>query len=128
MPDMISEAGVIPSFGMCTNGGAGAALAMGLQCIATESIEYGIYTNTVVVDGTDGENRFMRDDESYLLHVPARKLMSEDEIAEKIDDILMLTDEKMTENRCRWGFPFPAERCIPRAECSLLVSWFPPLI
>ena len=95
---VISEAGVVPSFGMCMNGGAGAALAMGLQCMAAESLEYGIYTNTVAIGGTDGADRFMRDDESYLLHVPSKALMSEDEIAEKIADILMLTDDKMTGN------------------------------
>ena len=95
---VISEAGVIPSFGMCMNGGAGAALAMGLQCMAAESFEYGVYTNTVAIGGTDGENRFMRNDESYLLHVPSKALMSENEIAEKIANVLMLTDDKMTGN------------------------------
>ena len=95
---VISEAGVIPTFGMCMNGGAGAALAMGLQCMAAESLELGIYTNTVAIGGTDGADRFMRDDESYLLHVPSKALMSEEDIAEKIVSILMITDDKMTGN------------------------------
>jgi len=95
---VISEAGVVPSFGQCMNGGAGAALAMGLQCMAAESLEDKIYTNTVAVGGADGETRFMRDDESYLLHVPSKALMSEEEVAEKIVNILMITDDKMTGN------------------------------
>ena len=95
---VISEAGVVPSLGMCMNGGAGAALAMGLQCMAAESFEYGIYTNTVAIGATDGESRFMRDDESYLLHVPSKALMSENDIAEKIANVLLLTDDKMTGN------------------------------
>jgi len=95
---IVSEAGVIPSYGECMNGGAGAALAMGLQCMAEESHEDGIYTNTVAVGGADGDTHFMRTDAEYVLHVPAKALMSEEEVAEKIADILMATDDKWTGN------------------------------
>ena len=95
---VISEAGVIPSYGECLNGAAGAALAMGLQCMAEESHEDGIYTNTVAIGGVDGETHFMRDDAEYILHVPSKALMSEEEVAEKIADILMATDDKWTGN------------------------------
>jgi short-subunit dehydrogenase len=95
---IISEAGAIPSFGQCLNGGAGAALAMGLQSMAAESTEDNIFTNTVAVGGTVGEDRFMRDVESYIMHVPGKALISEDEVAKKIVDILMLTDKNMTGN------------------------------
>ena len=95
---VISEAGVVPSFGQCLNGAAGAALAMGLQSMAAESTEDSIFTNTVAVGGAVGEDRFMRDDESYIMHVPSKTLLSEAEVAEKIVDILMLTDKNMTGN------------------------------
>lgn len=95
---VISEAGVVPSFGQCLNGAAGAALAMGLQSMAAESTEDSIFTNTVAVGGVVGEDRFMRDDESYIMHVPGKALLSEAEVAEKIVDILMLTDKNMTGN------------------------------
>lgn len=95
---IISEAGAIPSRGQCMNGGAGAALAMGLQSMAAESTEDNIYTATVAIGGTSGEDRFMRDDESYIMHVPGKTLLSEEEVAEKIVHILMLTDKNMTGN------------------------------
>ena len=95
---VISEAGVIPSFGQCLNGAAGAALAMGLQSMAAESTEDNIFTCTVAIGGADGEDRFMRDDESYIMHVPGKALISEAAAAEKIVDILMLTDKNMTGN------------------------------
>ena len=34
----------------------------------------------------------------YILHVPGKALISEDEAAKKIVDILMLTDKNMTGN------------------------------
>jgi len=95
---IISEAGVIPSYGQCLNGAAGAALAMGLQSMAAESTEDNIFTAAIAVGGTVGENRFMRDDESYIMHVPGKMLLSEEAVAEKIVDILMVTDKNMTGN------------------------------
>lgn len=95
---VISEAGAIPSFGQCMNGAAGAALAMGLKSMAAESTEDNIFTNTVAVGAADGETRFMRDDESYIMHVPSKALLSEAEVAEKIVNVLMLTDKNWTGN------------------------------
>ena len=95
---IISEAGAVPSLGQCMNGGAGAALAMGLQSMAAESTEDNIFTNTIAIGGTNGKDRFMSDDESYIAHVPGKALLDEEEVAEKIADILMLTDKNMTGN------------------------------
>jgi len=95
---LISAAGATPSRGECMNGAAGAALFMGMQCIAEESHEDNIYTTTVAIGPLDGETNAYRTDDSVQLHIPSHALLNEEKVMNKVADLLLLTGEDMTGN------------------------------
>lgn len=95
---LVSAAGATPTFGECMNGGAGAALFMGLQCVAEESFEDNIFTTTVAIGATDGDTNTFRTDEQVMLHVPSHAMMSEEKVMDKVAGLMLMTGEEMTGN------------------------------
>ncbi len=97
---IISGAGVIPAKKQCMNGGAGAALYMGIQCVSEESHEEGIYANVAAVGAAEDNDdiRPMINDAEMMKHVPSGTLLKPEKIAAKLADILEGTDEMMTGN------------------------------
>ena len=97
---ILSEAGVIPTKNECMNGGAGAALVMGLQCMAEESHEDGIYTCAVAIGSMEEAEGFRAtvNDPETVIHLPGKKLLSPDEVAARVVDLLEATGPVMTGN------------------------------
>jgi short-subunit dehydrogenase len=97
---VISEAGKTPSKGECLNGAAGAALHMGIQCLAEECREDGIAANTValgVVEENDDFYPMIRDAE-ILKHVPSGACITKEEACKSIADVLLCTNGALTGN------------------------------
>lgn len=95
-----SEASVTPAIHQMANGGSGAALVMGLKCLAEESNGEGIYTNAVAI-GTLEKNDDMTPmilDDEMLKHIPSGNAISKEQAVKKIVDLLTITDSAFTGN------------------------------
>lgn len=95
-----SESGVVPAIHQAMNGAAGASLYMGLKCLAEESLEDGIFTNTLAIGSTEDNNSIhpMTLDAQIVKHIPAGNILTEDKIMKKAVDLMMLTDDTFTGN------------------------------
>ncbi len=97
---VISAAGATPSRGECLNGAAGAALFMGIQCLAEESHEDGIYANAAAIGALEHNDdiRPMINDEEILMHIPSNALMTKEAACRSIADIMLGTNAAVTGN------------------------------
>lgn len=97
---ILSEAGVIPTKNECMNGGAGAALVMGMQCVAEESHEDGIYTCAVALGSMENCDDFRPtvNDPETTIHMPGKKLLSPEELVARCADVLEMTGPVFTGN------------------------------
>ena len=97
---IISEAGATPTRGECLNGAAGAALFMGIQCMAEESHEDGMYANAVAIGVMEENDDFdpMIRDEEILKHIPSHKCLTKETVCKSIADVMMGTNAALTGN------------------------------
>lgn len=97
---VISAAGATPTRGESMNGAAGAALFMGIQCLAEESLEDNIYANAVALGSIEENDDFcpMIADAEMLRHLPGKKLLKKEDVCRSIADVMMSTNAVMTGN------------------------------
>ncbi len=95
-----SEAAVTPAIHQMANGGAGAALVMGLKCLAEESNAEGIFTNAVAIGALEKNDDMapMVLDDEMIKHLPAGHAIPEEQAVKKTVDLMTITDSAFTGN------------------------------
>ncbi len=111
-----SQSGITSSKNLSLDGASGAALIMGLKCLAEESHEENIFTNAVGL-GAIEENEHMHSmnlDAQIVKHIPSGYVMTEEQAVKKIADLMQLTDSSFTGNALSIDAAF---------SCSYMREW-----